>query len=142
MHLNEDGNIVEGSERWVPVFGYEGLYEISDRGSVRSVSSVDILGRSRRPRLLAIHCNTRGRPSVALTRQRKKATLTVHRLVLLSFVGPPEDSLFEVNHKDGNKLNNRLDNLEWCSRRDNHKHARSLGLMVPPKGEVNGHSLS
>lgn len=66
----------------------------------------------------------------------KKKTYRLHRLVMMAF--QPVDNMedMEVNHKDGNKLNNSLDNLEWCTASYNQKHAFQLGLQKPRRGEV------
>ena len=61
-------------------------------------------------------------------------TSTVHRLVAMLFVMNP-DMKTEVNHIDGNKLNNHYTNLEWCTKSENSKHAVRLGLITPPKNK-------
>jgi len=65
--------------------------------------------------------------------------LRIHRLVALAFLPNPDDKE-QVNHKDGNKMNNHRDNLEWCTSGENLKHALDTGLRVMPKGE--GHHNS
>lgn len=65
-------------------------------------------------------------------------TRTVHRLVALAFL-PVEPGKDFVNHKDGNKQNNRVENLEWCTRSENMSHAYTLGLKHAPSGTNNGH---
>lgn len=64
----------------------------------------------------------------------------VHRLVIAAFVGPQPSSKHVVNHKDGDKLNNDAANLEWVTYAENTQHAMRLGLMLPPKGELNGYA--
>lgn len=63
-------------------------------------------------------------------------TIRIHQLVMISFIGPRKDYL-EVNHKDGNKQNNKLHNLEYCTRSENQKHAYRLGLQKLPIGSLN-----
>ncbi len=64
----------------------------------------------------------------------KKKTFRLHRLVMLAF-NPIENSKdLEVNHKDGNKLNNKLSNLEWCTSSENQQHAFKNGLQKPRRG--------
>lgn len=64
-------------------------------------------------------------------------TRTVHRVIATAFI-PADVGKDFVNHKDGNKQNNSVKNLEWCTREENMKHAYSHGLKNPPKGETNG----
>lgn len=80
-------------------------------------------------REMAYTLNNRGYLSVGI----RKKTYMVHRLVALAFLKKPIDKDY-VNHKDGNKLNNHVDNLEWCTIKENNQHARDTGLWVQPKG--------
>lgn len=73
----------------------------------------------------------KGYPMLYLQIHGKKKALKVHRLVAELFV-PNPDNKREVNHKDGNKRNNNADNLEWCTRSENLKHAYRLGLRKTP----------
>lgn len=73
--------------------------------------------------------NNRGYLSVVVRRK----THMLHRLVALAFIPNIEGKSF-VNHKDGNKLNNHVDNLEWCTASENNQHARETGLNVQPRG--------
>lgn len=103
-------------DRWVPIPGYEGTYEISERGSVRSLTRIVAVppGRSRRAhgRVLAVHIDKRGYPGVNLWRDGKGKFVLIHRLLLLAFVRPPESGE-ECRHLDGNPANHSLDNLAW-----------------------------
>lgn len=77
-----------------------------------------------------------GYASVKLRLPSQGIKLTkVHRIVALSFL-PNPNKLPQVNHRDGNKLNNDVDNLEWCTQSENSMHAVKMGLMVHPKGEL------
>lgn len=95
-------------EEWKAVPGYEGLYEVSNKGNVRNV---------RRNTLLRLQKN-QGYIRVWLYKNGIQAGLRVHRLVAQAFI-PNPDNLPEVNHIDEDKTNNRVDNLEWCSRKYN-----------------------
>ena len=66
----------------------------------------------------------------------KKRTYRLHRLVMMAFAPIDNMDAMEVNHKDGNKLNNKFENLEWCNASYNQKHAFSLGLQKPRCGET------
>jgi hypothetical protein len=107
---------------WRPVRGWEGLYEVSDIGEVRSMrrSLVMTLGRTAKGYL------TVGFSDLVHGRQK---TNRVHRLVAVAFI-PNPDNLPEVNHLDGVKDHNHVDNLEWTTPRGNHKHAWGLGLRT------------
>lgn len=103
-------------ERWKPAPGYEGLYEVSDRGQVRSIP------RPRRQwhggiatvpeRILRQDVGKRGHRRVTLHSAGKRSRFLVHRLVLTAFVGPCPDGM-EGCHGDGNPANNHLENLRW-----------------------------
>lgn len=89
-----------------PVVGYEGLYEVSDEGEVYSMTM-----NSRGPMSLVEH--GRGYLRVILRKEGVAKNHRVHRLVAMAFIENP-GNLPEVHHIDGNKKNNRLENLEWC----------------------------
>lgn len=103
---------------WKDIKGYEGLYQVSDKGQVRRFY------KDRYPKML------KNRPSanyytVSLSNKCVKKTFAVHRLVAETFLDKPEGAT-EVNHKDGNKLNNRVENLEWVTQRENIRHAMEV----------------
>lgn len=96
-------------EEWKNIIGYEGLYEVSDKGNVRNV---------RRNTLLKLSKNNYGYIQVYLYKNSIRTGLKVHRLVAQAFI-PNPDNLPEVNHLDEDKTNNRVDNLEWCTHKYN-----------------------
>ena len=79
----------------------------------------------------------RGYRRITLSINGKEERWSVHRLVAVLFIPNPEQKL-EVNHKDGNKQNNDVSNLEWCTRSENERHARDTGLKVSPIGKYLG----
>lgn len=99
-------------EQWKEIPGYEGFYDASSYGRIRSKERF-VDNYFCRQRILKQSIK-RGRWYVLLSKKGKRRTVSVHRLVALSFL-PNPNSLPEVNHIDENPLNNRLDNLEWCS---------------------------
>ena len=102
-------------EIWKDISGFEGVYEISSYGRVRSVKSGRILSTSK--------CGgCRGYISVCLSKNGKRYGKLVHRLVAEAFI-ENTDNLPEVNHKDEDKSNNRVDNLEFCD----HKYNMNYG---------------
>jgi len=112
------------SEQWISVVGYEGLYEVSDRGRVRSVERVYHPGRPGTParikpsRELRPDVNRKGYHAVKLYRNGKGKAFPIHRLVLISFVGPPHLGM-ETCHNNGNPGDNRLSNLRWGTSAEN-----------------------
>ena len=117
------------SEVWKDITGYEGLYQVSNLGFVRSLHphSCKIVN----PTILKGD-DVHGYPRVELHRRRTKTKHLVHRLVAVAFI-PNPDNKPEVNHKDGKKDNNCVDNLEWCTRKENMKHAYDNGLVSMEK---------
>ena len=113
------------SEVWKDVDGYEGFYQVSNKGRVRSVDRRDPRGHRRRGRMLKPGCNSSGYLIVALYKNGKSKTKDVHRLVARAFIPNPE-SLSHVNHMDEVKDNNELSNLEWCT----HKYNMNYGTLI------------
>lgn len=119
------------NERWKPVKGYEGLYEVSDHGRVRSLNFHRKTGRVK---VLAIN-RCRKYPYVCLWPNKK--TCSVHVLVLEAFVGQRPAGLV-CDHIDGRKSNNRLDNLRWTTQRVNVTRGCSPALSsTRSRGERN-----
>ena len=113
-------------EIWKDIKDYEGLYQVSNLGRVRSLPKVDRLGRVHNGKIKAQVNNGSGYLIVNLKHNGKQKMKTVHRLVAETFISN-DDNLPEINHIDGNKVNNRVDNLEWCTRSENVKHAIKNG---------------
>ena len=113
----------------VPCCEYDGYYEITDAGEIISLKR-----RTTRGGILSQGNNGAGYKSVTLSKDGIIKTHLVHRLVALSFLGNPPVNKTDVNHRDGNKHNNRLENLEWVSRKENIQHSVDNGLQ--PKNKV------
>jgi hypothetical protein len=119
-------------EKWLDVVGYEGLYQVSNTGRVRScdriVKSAPKVGsRVAKGQDRSLALNGCGYLAVSLWKDGKRLTNRVHTLVAKAFLGVCPNS-YDVNHKDGIKTNNCIDNLEYCSRLENIKHAYAMGL--------------
>lgn len=105
-------------ERWLPLPGYEGIYAVSDQGRVQSLDRITDRGRKWKGRILSPATMPSGYRTVSLWRNGKQTTALVHRLVLLSFVGPCPDGM-EGLHKLGDPGDNRLSNLAWGTHSEN-----------------------
>lgn len=119
-------------EIWKDVIGYEGLYQVSNLGRVKSF-------KFKNERLLGGTINHNGYRVVNLTKNGITKHKFVHRLVANAFIDNPQGKPF-VNHIDSNPLNNMVSNLEWCTQSENVHHAMLKGRLVSPLGEANGKS--
>lgn len=132
-------------EIWKDITGYEGHYQVSNLGSVRSMnkiakgknnSSKFFKGRILQPSL------SEGYLSVGLCKNGKQSTIRVHRLVAKTFIPNPENKR-TVNHIDENKLNNNVENLEWATDKENCNHgSRTIKSSVNRYKPVKQLSLS
>lgn len=113
-------------EQWKDIKGYEGLYRISDKGTVKSITFRKCVHgiRTQTPAevIMKPFDNGKGYQTITLTKDGKNKNHYIHRLVAEAFKQNPE-CLPEVNHKDYDKSNNCADNLEWCTRRENILHS-------------------
>ena len=114
-------------EIWCPIKGYEGLYEVSDKGRVKSLK----FGKER---IMKNIRNKDGYLSVGLRKNREQKWYMVHRLVAKTFI-PNPDNLPEVNHKDEDKINNKVSNLEWCDRKYNQNYGTGIQRMAEKKSK-------
>ncbi len=115
------------NEYYANIKGYEDLYQISNYGTIKSVTHyiIDEKGNQRlmKGKILKQTLDRKnGYLSVSLMKKGKKRTFRIHKLVANTFI-PNPDKLPQVNHIDGNKENNYVGNLEWCSCKDNIQHA-------------------
>jgi DNA-binding transcriptional regulator YiaG len=102
-------------------------YKINADGEIHSVSRNDSIGRYRKGKKLSTNLNKWGYEKVVLCKNGKPYTKSVHRLVAIHFIQNPKNKP-QVNHKDGNKLNNKDSNLEWVTAKENQQHAVANGL--------------
>lgn len=115
--------IISENEEWRDILGWEGLYQISNLGSVKSLQRIVLTGKQRRPvlkpeRQLHGYVNSVGYRVVLLSRYQRSRLETVHRLVCETFHGP-QPALHEVAHGNGVRTDNRAANLRWATRREN-----------------------
>ena len=118
---------------WVDVVGYKGIYEVSNDGQVRTKEGKTTYTerhgvRKWKQRVLKQKVSKDNCCRVSLWKDGKEATQLVHRLVAIAFIPNPEEKGF-VNHKDGNRLNNHVSNLEWNTYTENTNHAFDNDLI-------------
>ena len=111
------------TEVWKAIEGASGMVEVSNLGRVRS------LLRSCKT-ILKLQKDSKGYLRVRVTVNRQKLSFKVHREVAKAFIPNPENKP-QVNHIDGNKTNNAVDNLEWATNKENVHHAQETGLFEP-----------
>ena len=108
-------------ELWATIKGFEGLYEVSNMGNVRSLKYGKI-------KILKLAKNKFGYYYVILSKNGKTKHFTVHRLVANAFIENP-NNYPQINHKDENKTNNKVENLEWCNNQYNKRYSNSKQVM-------------
>jgi len=125
-------------EHWKDVVGYEGIYQVSDLGRVKSLHP----GKRRCGRILKQATKSNGYLQVTLSRHGQAKATLVHRLVLEAHIGPAPSPKHEGNHKNGDKTDNGVENLEWVTCSENHQHAFDVLGRKPTKlrGEACGGS--
>ena len=125
-------------EEWRDIEGFDGFYQVSNTGKIRSQG--DNRGnKSGKWRLRSLSANHDGYLKVRLMHKEKDETRRVHTLVAKAFI-PNQNNYDTVNHKDGDKTNNNVDNLEWADRSQQMIHAYQNGLKTPMRGSKNSQS--
>lgn len=120
------------TEVWKDIKGYEGLYQVSNFGRVKSVArkiQLKQYAKETTETIMKLDLNKRGYLYVHLCKNSKYKSYRVHRLVAEAFVENPEHK-DQVNHIDRNVLNNKSSNLEWCTNVENMKHAKETGFRM------------
>lgn len=124
-------------EVWKPIKGYEGIYEVSSYGRVRSLERIDTRPNPRtgkamnfttKQRIITNRNHPKGYKTVLLRKGGSSEQFLLHRLVARAFIPNPQN-LPCVNHKDEDKTNNRADNLEWCSQQYNVNYGTGVERM-------------
>lgn len=134
---------ITDNEKWVPIQGYEGIYEISNLGNLRSIERFVIseLSRIKERRLkgkqMKKFLTKKGYFRISLRKGLSYKKFFVHRLVALSFGINKPDGKDQINHINGIESDNRLENLEWCNQSENQQHSYRNGRTPWNKGLKN-----
>lgn len=116
-------------EIWKAIKGYEGLYEVSNLGNVRSLDRIDRINHFWKGNMLKLK-NDKGYYRATLCKDGNKKMFFIHRLVAEAFILNPNNYPI-INHKDENPLNNRVENLEWCT----HQYNSNYGTCIERRAE-------
>lgn len=122
--------IVEYSLEWRDIKGYEGLYQVSNAGDIKSLRKLKYNGSGmffQKEMILSQTNTSTGYKKVELTKEGKRKSHRVHRLVAEAFIPNIENKPY-INHIDGNPINNKIENLEWVTQKENVNHAIDIGL--------------
>jgi glucan-binding YG repeat protein len=126
-------------EIWKDIPGYEYLYQVSNYGKIKSLNrkctTKSNSFRLHNEKLLKLNIDKYGYVRTGLFKNKVKLWC-VHRLVAICFIPNPENKL-QINHKNGIKTDNKVENLEWCTQSENMTHAYGTGLRQGYKGELN-----
>lgn len=119
------------NEIWVDIQGYENKYQISNKGRVKSLYLINRQTKISREKMLSYGYNLQGYPFVRLSKDGKSSkNLYIHKLVAKHFI-PNPNNYPVVNHKNGIKTDNRVDNLEWCTQKYNIQQSFKNGQQKP-----------
>lgn len=136
------------NEIWLDIKGYEGQYQVSNMGRILSKErTVEVLLRGRKTtnkvfeKLKVFYSAMGGYYGVLLSQNGKNKSYRVHRLIAKEFIENPENKPY-INHINGIKTDNRVENLEWCTASENLQHAYNIGLMNRPIENCNFSKLS
>ena len=136
MKMSKKNDWSESMEIWKDVVGYEGLYQVSNLGRVKSVDRYkDNHGTKQlvKEKIKTTRKDKQGYLLLDLYKNNKKKTVRVHRLVAMAFIPNPQNKE-TVNHIDGNKENNTVENLEWATQKEQNEHIYATGLK--PKDSI------
>ena len=117
-------------EKWKDIKGFEGIYQVSNKGNIRSLDRTVIYSDGRKANFKGKEMSISDKTDYPLCKMNNK-TYKIHRLVAKAFIPNPKNKA-EINHKDGDKHNNDVLNLEWVTREENIQHAFANGMISRP----------
>lgn len=138
IYINDEG--IECEEKWLPVVGYEGLYEVSDCGRIKSIARLaypNLRGQRVLKTKIKPSFNDKDYRRVELSKEGINNKYFVHRLVALSFLPNPE-SKNDINHKFGIVWDNRVSQIEWATESENAKHSYDILKRKPSPSWLKG----
>ena len=109
------------NEIWRPIKGYEGLYEVSNLGRVKSLGN----NKTKKDKILRSGIDSQGYPNIGLSKKGNRKTYNIHRIVAEAFIPNPENKR-DIDHINNIKDDNRVENLRWCSHRENCNNPLSI----------------
>lgn len=119
-------------EVWKDISGYEGIYQASSYGRIKSLGGHRSNGYYKKEKIMKFYKTYNGYYRVGLSKNGESKGLFVHRIIATTFI-PNPNSLRDVNHKDENKINNNIENLEWLSHQDNINYGSRKRRMMSNK---------
>lgn len=129
-------SLLKHMERWEDIEGYEGLYMVSNCGRIKSLGN----NKTRKEKILKPGRNNHGYLCVIISKDGKRKTFKVHRLVARAFIPNPENKP-EVNHKNEIKTDNYVWNLEWCTHQYNNEYSKGKKILCVETGTIYSSSV-
>ena len=136
---SDDMNLIDiikdlPNETWENIQNYDGMYQVSNLGRIKSLDRITFNNNMLIGRLMKNRKDKDGYLLITLSKNGKVKTFKIHRLVAEAFMSNL-DNLPQINHKNGIKSDNYVENLEWCDNSYNQRHALETGLRIMPRGE-------